>query len=109
MRQMRGCRVNSLGKSPPSRSAGHFTDRKLTVKLVSELVSEFQAARFIVILSIRLVQQLGQVNLCKGSPGGGALMATIFTKLGVKFAGESISNIGGPLKMTKGTPVSYLG
>jgi hypothetical protein len=37
------------------------------------------------------------------------LMATIFKKTGVKFEGEYISNIGRPLKIAEGTPVSFLG
>jgi hypothetical protein len=37
------------------------------------------------------------------------LMATIFRKLGVDFTKEYISNIGRPLKISDGTPLSFLG
>ena len=37
------------------------------------------------------------------------LMATIFKKVGVKYEGEYVSNIGRPLRIAEGTPVSFLG
>ena len=36
-------------------------------------------------------------------------MATIFHKLGVDFTKEYISNIGRPLKISDGKPLSFLG
>jgi len=37
------------------------------------------------------------------------LMAAIFKKVGVKYEGEYVSNIGRPLRIAEGTPVSFLG
>ena len=37
------------------------------------------------------------------------LMATIFKKLGVDYTKEYISNIGRPLRISPGDPLSFLG
>jgi Protein of unknown function (DUF1501) len=37
------------------------------------------------------------------------LMATIFKKLGVDYTKENVSNIGRPLRISDGTPLSFLG
>jgi hypothetical protein len=37
------------------------------------------------------------------------LMATIFKKLGIDYEKEYVSNIGRPLKISDGRPLSFLG
>jgi hypothetical protein len=37
------------------------------------------------------------------------LMATIFRKLGVDYSKEYVSNIGRPMKISAGKPLSFLG